>query len=109
MNALEVVSPEEQPEKVTLEDIRKVIQSWKLTKKIPIAGPRSKAWDQVNFARAAKSAKALIGMFGDWRKAVECIEFVQGRLAEKNFDCSLETVVKKADDFFEEMDKRGYV
>lgn len=107
MNGLEIVEPDEQPEKVALDDIRKVIKSWKITKRIPTEGPRSKAWDQVNFARAAKSAKALIGMFGDWKKAVECIEFVQGRLSERNLDCSLETVVKKADDFFEELAKRG--
>lgn len=105
MNALEIVQPEGEGKKRKLsekqEEIDKVVKSWKLLKKIPTEGARSKGWDTANYGRAAKSAKNLIAMFGDWRKAVECIEFVCQQAETGGYSCTLETVVRKADDFFE--------
>lgn len=107
MNGLEVVKPDEQPEKINIEDIRRVIKAWKLLKKIPTEGPRSKGWDTGNYARCARSAKILIATFGDWRKAVECIDFIHTKITDAGFPCSLELVVKRMEDFFEEMSRRG--
>lgn len=110
MNALEIVQPEGEGKKKKSEkqeEIDKVVTAWKLKKNIPIEGARSKGWDQANYGRAARSAKNLIAMFGDWRKAVECIEYVSQQAEVGGYSCTLETVVRKADDFFEYLAGKG--
>lgn len=109
MNGLDVVMPDEdgeKKEKINQSDLRQVVKAWKITKGIPTEGPRSKAWDQANFARVAKPCKTLLLTFGDWKTAVECIDYVYSKLTGDGLTCTLETVVKRSDDFWEELAKR---
>lgn len=78
-------------------DLQKVVKGWKMLNSIPIEGAASQAWDRVHFPRHAKSAKALLDLFGDWEKAVEAMEYVYMHLVSKRLSCTIETIVKHSD------------
>ena len=107
MNALEIVEPEDEgkQDRVSRDDLRKVVQMWKMIKGIPTEGERGKAWDRANWGRVSKSCKTLLLTFGDWRKAAGCIEYVYTKLTEDGMSCTLETVVKRSDDYWEVLAK----
>lgn len=65
-----------------------------------------KSWDQLNFARCSKSAKALIDFLGDWEKAADCVQDVYERLTSKGLTVTLETVTKHAADWKKDMSER---
>lgn len=94
------------PETRPLTDVQKVIKGWKILTNIPTEGPESKSWDQVHFARNAKSAKLLIDLFG-YDAAVRCMEYIFYWMQERKLDCTLETVVKRSDIFREVLSKEG--
>lgn len=58
-----------------------------------------KAWDKLNFARCAKSAKKLFDYFGNRRDAVKCIDDVSTDFEKKGLSWTLETVCKWASDY----------
>ena len=118
MEPLRVINPEEKskvcptckqelPQKQKIEDLRQVIVAWKLIRGIPREGERGKAWDRINWPRYSKTAKSLLEMFGGLENAVEAIEYIYNKTNDEGLTCSFETIVKRSDLFYEEMQRRG--
>jgi hypothetical protein len=87
-------------------DLQRVVKGWKVLTGIPTEGPDSASWDKVHFARHAKSAKALIDLFGSRVDALRCMELVHGEMTKKKLTCTIETVVKHSDLYRERLEKR---
>lgn len=106
--ALEIVEPNNDDEiKVSREAMIKVIDAWKILKGIPIEGPISKSWDKANWVRMSKPAKNLIMSFGTWKEAVKAMEWVYDSLTDKGYTCTIETIMKHADSYYEFLAKGG--
>jgi hypothetical protein len=101
--SVQLEEPKE-PRKET--DLQKIVKGWKMLNDIPIEGPESKAWDKVHFARVAKSAQSLLGLFG-FEEAINCMEFVFYHFKKIKMDCTIETIVKRSDLFREQLAGRG--
>jgi hypothetical protein len=79
-----------------LTEIQKVVLVYKLAS----GHPKDDAgWDKLNFARCAKSAKALIEYFGKWEDAADCVQEVYEKLTSKGLSVTIETVVKHASEW----------
>lgn len=85
-------------------DIQKIVTVYKMVTGYPKEDP---AWDKLNFARCAKSAKALLDFIGNWKDAGYCVEDVYQKLSAKGFTVTLETVVKHAADWKKDQQERG--
>ena len=90
-----------------LTDLQRIVKGWKMLNGIPVEGEESKAWDRVHFKRNARAASSLLTLFGDWRTAWDCVEFVFAIQKRAKLDCTLETVVKRSDLFREQLAKVG--
>lgn len=94
------------PETIKKEtELQKLVKGWKMLNEIPIEGEESKKWDKAHFARQAKTAKALLDLFG-FRDALDCMEYVFDYMRERKLDCTLETVLKRSDLFREQLARR---
>jgi hypothetical protein len=83
----EPVKPEE------LTPLQRVVLCYKMAKGV---AKDDKAWDKLNFARAAGTAKRLIEFFGDPREAAICIETVGKEMESKGLSWTIETCAKWA-------------
>jgi len=82
-----------------LTDVQRVVLAWKGIIGMDL---QDKNWDRTFFSRFSKPARELLeGFGGDWRRTVQCMEFVYNDLRSKNLDCKLETVVKHVHKFLE--------
>lgn len=79
-----------------LTDVQRIVLAYKIVTGYP---KEDQAWDKLNFARCAKSAKALLEFMGNWGDSVDCVEFVFNRLNSKGLTVTLETIVRHAADF----------
>ena len=94
--------PQEQKQTVDREKILFLIKAWKILNNLPLEGEQAKTWDRIYFPRLVKSAKHLIMLF-EFENAVNCMEYVFNHMKRNNLDCTLETIVKRADLYQEQL------
>jgi hypothetical protein len=87
-------------------DVQRVVKAWKMMTGIPTEGEASAAWDKVHFPRHAKSASALIELFGSRTEAIYCMEHVYAEMTKKKLTCTIETCVKHSDLYRETLQRR---
>lgn len=74
--------------------LQQVVVGWKIVTGVP---PDDREWDKLNWARTSKTAKELLGFFGDSPSTiVDCMEDVYNELSKKGLECTIETVKKRA-------------
>jgi len=89
-------SPQVPEPKKPLTDLQKTVLGWKIICGVP---KEDKAWDKAHFPRCAKAAKTLLDLFGTWKEAVSCMEYVHEKMVEANRTCTIETVVRLSDTY----------
>lgn len=82
--------------KAKKEDLDMVIKAWKIQIGVD---KDDRAWDRVYFKRFARPAKDLLILFGNWKDAVDCIQSVYESLTDAGFSCTLDTVIKHANEY----------
>lgn len=93
------------PASIQETDIQRIVKGWKVLNGIPIEGPDSASWDKVHFPRHAKSANALLTLFGSRVEALDCMEHVFGEMQRKKLSATIETIVKHSDLYRETLRK----
>lgn len=89
--ALAPDTPYKRPDPKT-EPLKTLVFAYKIKKGFP---PEDRQWDQDEWPRASKPAKAILSAFaGDLRAAVNCLEALADRFDARQLDWTLETIEK---------------
>lgn len=97
---------DDEPEKNKQEELRRIVNAWKMLKGLPMEGQASKNWNEVHYRRHMKTAKQFLLLFEDWETAVDCVQFMFEKFEGIGCTFTFETLLKHSDSYREEMGRK---